>query len=153
MHKAIISDTSCLILLDNIGELDLLLKLFGTIITTSVIKAEFGKSLPDWFEIKEPFDKNYQSLIETAIDKGEASAIALAVEYKDCLLIIDDLKGRKFAQQLGLQIIGTLGVIVDAKLSGIIPSIRPIIDKIKSTNFRISESLEKLLLVKAGELF
>jgi hypothetical protein len=63
----------------------------------------------------------------------------LAIELDDGLLIIDDLKGRKFAHQLGLTIIGTIGVIVDAKLSGIIPSVIPILSKIKSTNFRITE--------------
>ena len=151
MQKTIISDTSCLILLDNIDELDLLKKLYGTIITTSEVKAEFGLPLPDWFEIKEPIDKNKQSIIEISVDKGEASAIALAIELADCLLIIDDLKGRKLAKQLGLTIIGTIGVIVDAKLLGIIPSIKPLILKIKKTNFRISQQLEQLLLVKAGE--
>jgi predicted nucleic acid-binding protein len=70
----------------------------------------------------------------------------------DCLLIIDDRKGRKFAQQLGIVIIGTIGLIVDAKLAGIIPSIKPIISKIRSTNFRITEQLETLILKKAGEI-
>ena len=70
----------------------------------------------------------------------------MAIELDNCLLIIDDLKGRKFANQLGLTIIGTIGVIVDAKLAGIIPSIKPILSKIKSTNFRITEQLELLIL-------
>ena len=95
MHKTIISDTSCLIVLEKIGELDILSKLFGTIITTLAVAAEFGKPLPSWFELKKPTDKNYQTIIEASVDKGEASAIALAVELEDCLLIIDDLKGRK----------------------------------------------------------
>lgn len=151
MLKVIISDTSCLILLDNIGELDLLHKLYGTIITTTEVKLEFGKELPIWFEIIEPKNKNYQSLLENTVDKGEASTIALAVEYDDCLLIIDDLKGRKFALQLGLHIIGTMGVIVDPKLSGIINSIKPFIQKIRNTNFRITEEIEKIMLAKAGE--
>ena len=151
MHKAIISDTSCLILLDKIGELNLLHKLFGTIITTSEVAFEFGLPLPDWFEIQQPKDKNYQTIIEASVDKGEASAIALAVELDDCLLIIDDLKGRKFAQQLGLTIIGTIGILVDAKLAGIIPSVKPLLTKIKTTNFRISDQLEMLILKKAGE--
>jgi predicted nucleic acid-binding protein len=103
------------------------------------------------FEIVAPLDKNYQSIIEATIDSGEASAIALAVESKGCLLIIDDLKGRKFAVQLGLTIIGTIGLIVDAKLAGIIPSVKPIINKIKATNFRITEQLELMILKKAGE--
>jgi predicted nucleic acid-binding protein len=151
MHKAIISDTSCLILLDKIGELEILNKLFGTIITTSEVANEFGQPLPSWVEIKQPSDNNYQSIIQASVDKGEASAIALAIELDDCLLIIDDLKGRKFANQLGLTIIGTIGVIVDAKLAGIIPSIKPILSKIKSTNFRITEQLEALILKRSGE--
>jgi predicted nucleic acid-binding protein len=151
MQKVIISDTSCLILFDNIGELDLLHKLYGSIITTLEVQLEFGKDLPTWFEIKEPLDKNYQSIIESSVDKGEASTIALALEYENCLLIIDDLKGRKFAQKLGISIIGALGVIVDAKLSGIISSIKPIIQKIKETNFRVTEEIEKIMLSKSEE--
>lgn len=151
MHRTIISDTSCLILLEKIGELYILNKLFGNITTTSEVAEEFGQQLPPWFEIKDPKDKNYQAIIEASVDKGEASAIALAIELDDCLLIIDDLKGRKFAHQLGLTIIGTIGVIVDAKLAGIIPSVKPILSKIKSTNFRITEKLELLILKRAGE--
>ena len=151
MHKAIISDTSCLILLDKIGELEILNKLFGIIITTPEVAIEFGQPLPSWVEIQQPSDKNYQSIIEASEDKGEASAIALAIELNDCLLIIDDLKGRKFANQIGLTIIGTIGVIVDAKLAGIIISVKPILTKIKSTNFRITEQLEAIILKRSGE--
>jgi predicted nucleic acid-binding protein len=143
MPKTIISDTSCLILLDKIGELEILNKLFGTIITTSEVAEEFGQALPSWFEI--------MATIEASLDKGEASAIALAMELDDCLLIIDDLKGRKFAQQLGLTIIGTIGIIVDAKLTGVISSVKPILSKIKETNFRITEALELIILKRVGE--
>jgi predicted nucleic acid-binding protein len=151
MQKTIISDTSCLILLDKIGELDILHKLFGTITTTNEVAQEFDQPLPSWFEIRQPTNKSYQLIIESTVDKGEASAIALAVELDDCLLIIDDLKGRKLARELGLTIIGTIGIIVDAKLAGIIASVKPILIKIKTTNFRITEQLESLILKKAGE--
>jgi len=152
MPKTIISDTSCIILLDKIGELKILNKLFRIIVTTQEVTEEFGHQLPFWFEIQQPKDKNYQSIIEASVDKGEASAIALAIELEDCYLIIDDdRKGRKFAHQLGLTIIGTIGVIVAAKLAGIIPSVRPILSKIRTTNFRITERLELLILKKAGE--
>lgn len=151
MSKTIISDTSCIILLDKIGELDILKKLFGTIVTTSEIQKEFGKSLPSYFLIQQPKDQNYRLVIEAFVDKGEASAIALALESDNSLLIIDDRKGRKFARQLGISIIGTIGIIVDAKLAGVISSVKPILAKIKKTNFRISENLENLILQKAGE--
>lgn len=151
MQKAIISDTSCLILLDNIGEIDILKRLFGTIITTSEVAKEFGKPLPPWIEIKQPKNTNNQFIIKESVDEGEASAIALAMELDDCLLIIDDLKARKYAHQIGLTIIGTIGVIVEAKLAGIIVSVKPILAKIKATNFRITEHLEALILKKANE--
>ena len=61
------------------------------------------------------------------------------------------MKGRKLAHQLGLTIIGSIGVIVDAKLAGIIPSVKPILAKIKATNFRITEQLELLILKRASE--
>jgi len=50
MHKTIISDTSCLILLDKIGELEILNKLFGTITTTAEVAEEFGQQLPAWLK-------------------------------------------------------------------------------------------------------
>src|SRR4029453_885710 len=99
MPKTIISDTSCLIILDKIGEIDILHKLFGSIVTTSEIADEFGQALPPWIAIQQPKNRIHQRIIEASVDKGEASAIALAIELEDCLLIIDDLKGRKFAQQ------------------------------------------------------
>ena len=68
MLKTIISDTSCLILLDKIGEIKILHKLFGTIVTTPEIKKEFGQPLPSWFKIQQPADKNYQTIIEAFVD-------------------------------------------------------------------------------------
>lgn len=152
MQKVIISDTSCLILLDKIGELKLLNKLFGQIIVTQEIANEFKNELPDWFTIEEPINKTYQKILEASLDKGEASAIAFAMEQADCLLIIDDYKGRRYAEQLGIKITGTLGIIIDAKLSGHIESVRPILDKIKETDFRLTEELEKRTIEKANDV-
>jgi predicted nucleic acid-binding protein len=140
-----------LILLDKIGELNLLNKVFGQIIITPEIALEFKSELPAWFEVKEPANKTYQKILEASLDKGEASAIALAIEQSDPLLIIDDLKGRKYAEQFGIKITGTLGVIIDAKLSGHIQSIKPLLDKIKKTDFRLTVDLETRALIKASE--
>lgn len=152
MQKVIVSDTSCLILLDNIGELKLLNRLFGQIVITQEIAQEFKKELPNWFVIEEATNKTYQKILEASLDKGEASAIAFAIEQTDCLLIIDDYKGRKYAEQLGIKITGTLGVIIDAKLSGLIQSVKPMLDKIKSTDFRLTSELEKRTIEKANEM-
>lgn len=152
MQKIIISDTSCLILLEKIGELELLHEIFGKILITQEVADEYGLTLPDWIFIQNPTDKNYQKILETSIDKGEASAIALAVELVDCLLIIDDLKGRNLADALGIKITGTLGVILEAKLSGKNDSVKPLLKKIKQTDFHFSVEIEKKILAKADEI-
>jgi predicted nucleic acid-binding protein len=151
MHKIIISDTSCFIILTNIGELHLLQKLYSKITTTIEIATEFGEPLPEWIEILSVKSKDTQRLLEMQIDKGESSAIALALEIPDSLLILDDIKARKVATQLGLSITGTLGIIIKAKLEGIIPSVIPILNKIKQTDFRLSDEVELQVLKAAME--
>jgi predicted nucleic acid-binding protein len=151
MPRTIISDTSCLIVLKNINELELLQKLYGTITTTIEIAEEYGEILPDWIEIVEVVDKQVQMLLELQIDKGESSAIALALETPNSTVIIDDYKGRKIAERLRINYTGTLGVIVRAKLNGIIPSIKPILEKINNTDFRLSFEIEQKALQEARE--
>lgn len=151
MQKAIVSDTSCLIIFEKIGELDLLNKVFGQILITQDIADEYKLKLPNWITIQNPINQKYQQLLEAKVDKGEASAIALAFELQNCLLIIDDLKGRNLADELGIDYTGTFGVILEAKLSGIIESVKPILGKIKQTDFHLSKELEERVLIKAGE--
>ncbi len=153
MRKTIISDTSCLIILTNIGELGLLRKVYGQIITTVEVAAEFGETLPEWIEINAPTDKYRQKILELQIDKGEASAIAPALEIPDSIIILDDQKARKIADKLGIEITGTIGVIIKARLRGIIPSIKPFLDKIRQTDFRLSVEIERQALEEAGESF
>jgi predicted nucleic acid-binding protein len=150
-HKTIISDTSCFIILNNIGELSLLHKVYGIVITTPDIALEYADELPTWVEIKPVTDKYKQQLLEMQIDKGESSALALALEIPGSTVILDDYKARKIAEQLHIKFTGTLGVIIKAKLSGVIPSIKPLLEKIKQTNFRLSPEIEIQALKEANE--
>src|SRR5690625_3889722 len=151
MPNTIISDTSPLIILSKIDELELLRKIYGEITTTFDIADEFGEPLPHWINIHHVKDKARQQLLELQIDKGESSAIALAMEIDQNTLILDDYKARRVAKQIGLNYTGTIGIIIKAKLTGTIPSIKPIIEKIKQTDFRISKELETIALEKANE--
>ena len=151
MHRTIISDTSCFIILTNIGELDLLHKVYGQITTTVEVAAEFGEPLPGWVEIATVTDKYMQKVLELQVDKGEASAIALALERPNSILIIDDYRARKVAEKLELSYTGTIGVIIRAKINGLISSIKPVLAKIKGTDFRITEDIEQQALLEAGE--
>lgn len=100
-----------------------------------------GKSSPIIIEIENPENLTYQKILESFVDIGEASALALALEKKDCLLIIDDNKGRREARQLGLTYTGTLGILVIAKQKGLIKSLTEIITDIQKTDFRLSDSV------------
>jgi len=151
MPKAIISGTSCFIILTKIGQLDILQKIYGQIITTIEVATEYGQTLPDWVEIRAATDKYSRQILEMQIDLGEASAIALALETSESLVILDDYKARKIAEQLGLEITGTIGVIIKAKLLGIIPSIKPYLIKIRNTDFRLSNDIEIQALKEANE--
>lgn len=151
MHKMVISDTSCLILFHKIGELDILRKVYETVTTTPEVAEEFGYVLPDWIRIEDVKDKKYQEFLETQIDWGEASAVALAKEMEDPVLLLDDLKARKLAVKLNLKVTGTLGVIHKAKQIGVVENVKPIIEKLLATNFRISENIIEELLRKNNE--
>ena len=85
------------------------------------------------------------------IAKGESSAITLALETPNCTLILDDYKARRIAEHLRLSYTGTIGVIIKAKLMGLIPSIKPLLDKIRQTNFRVSVDIELQALKEANE--
>ncbi len=151
MRRVIISDTSTLILLHKIEELTILKKVYGKVLTTPKVAKEFGEELPDWIEIHSVADKKYQKLLATQVDDGEASAIALAMEFDDVLLLLDDLKARKLAQKLQLKFTGTLGVIYKAKQMNVIEKVKPIINKLLCTNFRISDTIVEEILRLSGE--
>lgn len=151
MPKIIIADTSCFIILSKIEKLDLLKDVYGQIATTREIANEFGEKLPDWVDIMNVNDNYYQQLLEMLIGRGESSAITLALEIPGSTLILDDYKARKIAEQLNLSYTGTIGVIVKAKIKGFIPSIKPLLEQIRKTDFRISTDIEIQALKQANE--
>ena len=146
MDRIIISDTSCLIALQNIGLLNLLQDLYQEILITQEVKNEFGLDLPDWIIVLEVKNKEKKAEIEEKLDKGEASSIALALEIKDSILIIDEIKGRKIAQSLNIEIIGTIGILLIADKRGLIKDVLSIILRLVNKGFRLSDKLiDKLI--------
>lgn len=149
--KAIIADSSCLIIYDRINQLEILQHTFSELIVTDEVATEFGE-LPDWIMIRKLTNEKQYVELARNLGKGEASSITLALEFEDCLLIIDERKGRKVAEELKIEIIGSLGVLIKAKEKRVIKSVKAILDLIDKTNFRISESIKEKVLRKAGEL-
>jgi predicted nucleic acid-binding protein len=150
--KAIIADTSCLIIYDKINKLEILRDTFIELIVTDEVAEEFGDELPAWIAIKRITNKNQYLELAKNLGKGEASSISLALEFDASLLIIDERKGRKVAEEMKIDIIGSLGVLIKAKETGKIESVKEILNLIDKTNFRISNSLKEQVLKKAGEL-
>ncbi|MVN22557.1 DUF3368 domain-containing protein [Mucilaginibacter arboris] len=149
--KIIITDASCFIILQKLNAIHLLQNLFTSVITTPQIATEFGYPLPVWVKIMTVTNEVTFESLKLHLDVGEASAIALANEINHDYLILDDLKARYFAEQKGLKVKGTLGVLLTAKIKGIIPFLLPYLDALQQTNFRISKNLVQQILNDAGE--
>jgi len=144
--RRIISNTSCLIALSNIGRLEILHELYGTVVITPEVRSEFGEALPDWISVNSVSDPSKTKLIQHTLDLGESSTIALAMESEDPLLILDDKKARQFSKSIGLTLTGTLGVIVKAKQSGFIAEdIATIVSEFRQRGFRIPFGIEEEL--------
>lgn len=149
--KAIIADTSCLIIYEKIDRIGILQEMFSDLLVSKEVAAEFGE-LPVWITIQEVIEKEQYKKLAEQLGKGEASSIALALEFEESLLIIDERKGRKIAEDLGVDTIGSLGVLVKAKERGVINEVREILELIDRTDFRISPLVRDAVLRQSGEL-
>jgi predicted nucleic acid-binding protein len=151
MNKIIISDTSCLIALNRIAQLDILLRTFGKIYITKIVADEFRETLPEWIIVEKINNSDQFEQLQLIIDPGEASAIALALETDDAILIIDEKKGRKIAENLNIPIIGTLRVLLLAKERGAINSVKELILELQKNSFRFHSSIIDEVLRLANE--
>ena len=158
----VVSDTSCISNLYQIGQLNLLTKLFKEILITPFVFNELSIFHADnllnelkSFNIKvhSISDSSITSKIaESGIDAGDAEAIALSLELKALFLIIDEKEGKKVAQQYGVNTIGILGVILLSKEKRLIEKARPVFDQLRNnTSFYFSNSLYMFLLKQAKE--
>jgi predicted nucleic acid-binding protein len=83
---------------------------------------------------------------------GEAYAIALAKERAADLLLIDESAGRRIAIREGLQVIGLLGVLVQAKRAGMLHSVRDLTSELERVaGFRVAAEIKELVFARAGE--
>ena len=86
-----------------------------------------------------------------SLDPGEAAAIALGVELQADLLVCDDLRGRQVAEAEGLDVVGTLGILLRAKQAGHLEEVKPVIGAMLALGFRATPKLVAAVLGLAGE--
>lgn len=105
----------------------------------------------DWLKIKSVANPSVTIALRSQMDEGEAEAIALALELEDVVLILDDRKARRVAQQMGMRVIGTVGMLLRAKRQGVINEVKPLLLRLTKVNFRISQGIIQEALRLSGE--
>ena len=156
--KVVISDSSTLIALLNIDKLYLIFELFKSIIITKAVYQEVTEQLKidneintlisqNKIEVKNSSHNELFTIIIKELDLGESESIALAKEL-NCLLIIDEKKGRSIAQSLGIDIVGLIGILLKLiKLKKLTKDeALEIIDSLQKKDFRVSEKLVELIV-------
>ncbi len=157
-------DASVLIGLSSIGYLDLIRELFtnGIYVPEEVWKevVEQGRDRPgamqvaraDWLKVRKVGRNDVVQLLKMNLDAGEAEAIALADEIKADFVLLDERDARKMAKQLNLRILGTIGILMQAKRSGKIKKLGDVLNMLQNdAGFRISKELYEHALKAAGE--
>jgi predicted nucleic acid-binding protein len=102
--------------------------------------------------VRDITNKTYLRILSGIVDEGEASAIALYFEIKNSTLILDDMKARNLAKDLGIKYTGLMGVLVKAKQEKLIGAVKPVLFKLEANNFRISENLKHSILKLSKEI-
>ena len=158
----VVSDTSAISNLAAIGQLILLKQLYNTVVIPNAVHKEligspaFVDNEPlskyDWIQVRDVRDRALVKEYLEELDIGESEAIALALEIKAELLLLDEKDGRRIAKEKGLKRTGILGVLTEAKNQTLISEIRPLIKTLRNqTNFWLSKSLCNEVLNSVGE--
>jgi uncharacterized protein len=156
----VVSDTSCITNLIQINQLNLLSKLYTTIIITPIVKQELQQfhSLTEHdfallgLLIQSPENTSAVITLMKDLDAGESESIILAEEISADFLLVDERQATKIANARGLTTIGILGVLLLAKQKRHIDFIKPLLNDLKNkTTFRFSNSLLNQLLQLANE--
>lgn len=160
-EEIIIADTAPIISLLKIGRLSLLQKLFGSIVIPQSVFNELvcdnrfkdeGQQIRNasYISVVELKNEQLVSLLRrsTGLDLGESEAILLADTYKYSLLLIDEFRGRQVAQQMGIKLMGTVGILMYAYSEQVLTKqeIYDCIDILKVTARRISDKLFQQLI-------
>jgi len=160
----VVSDATPIISLAKINMLELLGKFYNEVLLPQAVYNEVCRN-PAFADEADTIKSSTFIRVETVsneqsikilraagLDIGESEAIVLADSLPDSLLLMDERKGRQIAQSMGLRVIGTLGILIQAKKHGMIEEIKPLLDTLIDANIRISESLYHSILEQIDEL-
>ena len=157
MHRIVVVNSTPIIALAEIGQLDILKHVYGEIVIPVAVHEEVTVKDTnlldgcDWIHIKPISNHTAKEMFTSALHDGEVETMLLAKEIDADLVIIDDGLARKHAKYLGLNLTGTLGVLLRAKNLGIIDEVAPLLNNLIKNDFYISDSVCREVLRLAGE--
>lgn len=161
MRKVVVNTTP-LIALSHVGQLDLLRRLYGEIIipeavyrelsvkTESVCKKAVDSSL-DWIRIGKIKNQLAKSMYKTQLHDGEVEVMILSKEIGADVVLIDGANAKKHAKYLDLPVTGTLGILIKARQKGYVEELKPILDQMVQNGIYISQSVIQMCLEQVGE--
>lgn len=155
-------DTSPLIFLAKLDRLDLLRKGADEILAPPAVideirshpddaSRQIAKAVSSWLTVMQVEDRGTLEMLRGDLGSGEAEAIILSRQVGADRVVMDDLDGRRFAHRLGVTAVGTLGLLLAARLRGELPALRLEIEKLRAAGFRVSEALVGAVLRDSGE--
>ncbi len=158
----VVTDSGPLIALATVGLMDLVGKLYGSVLVPGAVfqeVAHFGRTRPGGAELataswaeRVDLDAPPDVLLAQELGPGEAEAISLAALRGARLLLLDDRRARRIAEvAYGLRVKGAAGVLVSSKQAGLIPSVRSPLDAIRSEGYFLAQSVIDAALREAGE--
>jgi predicted nucleic acid-binding protein len=158
----IVCDTSVLLYLGRINYPHLLPALFETVAVPEIVMLELDVGRlqrPDtidprtveWVMSVEVAPSEINTLPPNRLGRGERTVIGYAHVHKACLAGLDDLQARLFAEGLGIKVIGTIGILIKAKLTGVVPSIRELLQNLQNEGFHLSSEVYQEALRLVGE--
>jgi predicted nucleic acid-binding protein len=156
----IVSDSSSIIALAACDKLDLLEELFGQVCIPQAVFNELTipnkpkvEVITEWAKSRIIPVKNIAAVraLSLNLDSGESEALSLYWEIAADYLLIDEKKGRTIAARNGARTIGTIGILLWAKQKGFLAGVKPSLDMLMNTGFRISDTLYQQILERAGE--
>ena len=142
--------------------LDILNKLYNQVIVPGEVASEILKDNTSrfaarefqnatWIETISLQDKD-KIITASKLDPGESAVIRTALQIGINLVCIDEIVGRRVARLCGLEVTGSLGILLRAKKEGYPFDIKECLENMKEKGIWISAELEKKVLILAGEI-
>jgi predicted nucleic acid-binding protein len=157
-NEPVVINSGPLILLDRIDSLNILDRLPYRFIYPPAVRMELDAGIrlgrriiaSNRLILKE-LSFPVSPMIRQFLDPGEAEAIQLALNNRIARVCLDDLRGRKIAESVGLKVMGLLALLGKAKTLGLIPRLKPMTDKLTAEGAWYSKRIIQAVLAEVGE--